>query len=153
MPNAAPDSSLTRHGSVRNEVDKRKDQNPHDVDEVPVQAGNLDPQGMFLVESPSERLSYKRPEPEHADEDVGAVKARQGEEGRVRQVNLAEFAGPTRNATPAGGVARFPPLAPVLRGEGSGVRGSGLFPSPPTPLPRSGGEGSVVRIGPLDGPR
>ena len=36
-------------------------------------------------------------------------------------------------------------LSPVLRGEGSGVRGSASAeihaPSPPTPLPRSGGEG------------
>jgi superfamily II DNA/RNA helicase len=39
----------------------------------------------------------------------------------------------------------LPPLAPVLRGEGSGVRGENPTPSPPTPLPRSiGGEGSEV---------
>src|SRR5262245_12194651 len=39
------------------------------------------------------------------------------------------------------GFTALPPLAPVLRGEGLGVRG-GASPSPPTPLPRSGGEGS-----------
>ena len=36
---------------------------------------------------------------------------------------------------------RQPPLAPVLRGEGSGVRGETKTPSPPTPLPRVRGRG------------
>ena len=37
------------------------------------------------------------------------------------------------------------PLAPVLRGEGSGVRGETQTPSPPTPLPEYGARGEVVR--------
>src|SRR5436305_1110306 len=39
---------------------------------------------------------------------------------------------------------RTPPLAPVLRGEGPGVRGALPSPSPPAPLPRSGGEGGTA---------
>jgi tetratricopeptide (TPR) repeat protein len=43
-----------------------------------------------------------------------------------------------------------PPLAPVLRGEGKGVRGgSPSAPSPPTPRPRSGGEGGESKVMPL----
>src|SRR5207244_2282343 len=44
--------------------------------------------------------------------------------------------------TPVRRAALLSPLAPVVGGEGPGVRGHSQTPSPPTPLPRSGGEGS-----------
>src|SRR5262249_35803523 len=87
----------------------------------------------------------------------GTGHARDGREKRVHQLNQVAWHGsisemrfpeprPTIGCAAEPNGATFAPLAPVLRGEGTGVRGSGLSTTPPhpppTPLPRStGGEG------------
>src|SRR5947209_3040407 len=71
---------------IRNQIHEREDQNPHDVDEVPVQAGDLYEQRMLLMQAPAQGVRHQRHQPEHADEHVRAVEARQGEERRAEQV-------------------------------------------------------------------
>src|SRR3954453_6694653 len=59
--------------SFRQQVDDGEDHDPHHVDEVPVQAGDLHPFGVALRDAALHRESPQRHQPHDADEHVGAV--------------------------------------------------------------------------------
>src|SRR4030095_11290872 len=68
------------------EVDKREDRDPHDVDEVPVEPGDLDLDSVRDREPTAQIENPQGQEPEHANRDVGAVDPREHEEGGAEQV-------------------------------------------------------------------
>src|SRR5581483_12131526 len=74
------------------EVDESKDGHPHDVDEVPVEAGDLWADKVAAVKAPPQRAREAGEQPEHADEDVRAVEAGEDQEA------LAEDAAAQGNA-------------------------------------------------------
>src|SRR2546426_5213499 len=83
----SPGRSVTRRHSW-DEIDERKDRDPHHVDEVPVEPGDLDIDGVRDVERTPEIENPERQQPEHADGDVGAVESREHEERGAEQVLL-----------------------------------------------------------------
>src|SRR5437879_13892875 len=86
------------HAATSPEIKKRKDEHPHEIDEVPVQAGDLDDLVMpfptcektapFDIEVSPPDLSRNGDQENHADRHVGAVESGRSEERRVgkRQV-------------------------------------------------------------------
>ena len=74
-------------GTVRtNQVDDTEDDDPYDVNEVPVQACDLDLEGIALVDLAIEGREEQRPEPEDPDGHVGAVEACHDQEGTTKKV-------------------------------------------------------------------
>src|SRR5215475_1359982 len=71
---------------LRDEVDDGEDGDPDDVDEVPVEAGDLDLGVVARVEPAALELPPEGHEPDHAAADVGAVEAGEGEEGRPEEI-------------------------------------------------------------------
>src|SRR5262249_20988867 len=78
-------------GWALEDVDRGEDDDPHHVDEVPVDARHLDPEVFLLLgaEMAAEGADRREAEQTQADEDVGAVEARQAVEDRTE----AEVAG------------------------------------------------------------
>src|SRR3954469_16999769 len=68
------------------EVDESKDHDPDDVDEVPVQGGDVDEQRVFRGQPAPVIDRQQSHQPQHAGGDVRAVKAGQGEEGRAEEI-------------------------------------------------------------------
>src|SRR5262245_7455586 len=64
------------------DVDRQVDDDPHDVDEVPVDPADLDAVVVLRREVPPEGPDRHEQEDREADEDVCAVQARQAEEDR-----------------------------------------------------------------------
>src|SRR5688572_16761180 len=77
----ADDAPLMRVGD---QVDDREDHDPHDVDEVPVQTGDLHLEVLLGRELPPQRDADEGQEPEDPDRDVDAVEAGQHEEAGRR---------------------------------------------------------------------
>jgi hypothetical protein len=73
-------------GSVLDEVDEREDRDPDDVDEVPIQRGDVDVDGVSGLEPALVVDREQRPEPDHASRHVCAVKAGECKERRPEQV-------------------------------------------------------------------
>src|SRR6266542_1019623 len=88
----SPGRSVTGHSSWDesswDEIDEREDRDPHDVDEMPVEPGDLDLDGIRDGEPTPEIEHPERQQPEHADGDVGAVKSGKHEERGAEQVLL-----------------------------------------------------------------
>src|ERR1700712_5359192 len=80
--------SLMRVASLRQEVDDGEDHDPHHVDEVPVETGDLDPFGVALRDAALHREPPQRHQPDDADEHVRAVDAGEEEEARAEQVGV-----------------------------------------------------------------
>src|SRR5262245_62722048 len=66
---------------LREQVDEGEDGHPDDVDEVPVEAGDLQAHEVPRVEAPPQGAAEAGEEPDDADEDVRPVEAGEGEEG------------------------------------------------------------------------
>src|SRR5258705_315670 len=62
--------SLMRVASLRQQVDDSEDHDPHDVDEVPVETGDLHPFGVALRDAALHRESPQRHQPHDPDEHV-----------------------------------------------------------------------------------
>src|SRR4051812_3213003 len=75
-----------RQGDPSQEVNRAVHDDPHDVDEVPVDARHLDAAVLLLREVPAERPDGREREERQADEDVRAVEARQPVEDRALRV-------------------------------------------------------------------
>src|SRR5258705_8167773 len=67
-------------GALLDEVDEREDHDPDDIDEVPVQRGQIDVDGVLRSETTPVVDRQQGEEPEHAGGHVRAVEAGQGEE-------------------------------------------------------------------------
>src|SRR6266508_2663960 len=67
-------SVVMPHTSCRDQVDEREDDDPHDVDEVPVEADDLDSFGADLFRCPP-RHDRRRHQHHDPDTHVGAVEA------------------------------------------------------------------------------
>src|SRR6266481_7946012 len=73
------------HAATSPEIKKRKDEHPHEIDEVPVQAGDFDDlvvpfparekTAPFDIEISPQNLSRNGDQENHADRHVGAVEA------------------------------------------------------------------------------
>src|SRR3954454_1206404 len=74
--------------SFRQQVDDGEDHDPDDVDEVPVQPGDLHPLGVALRDATLHRETPQRDQPHDPDEHVGAVDAGEDEEARTEQVGV-----------------------------------------------------------------
>src|SRR5262245_39084734 len=81
-------SVLMTNRSVGDQVDDGEDHDPDDVDEVPVQAGDLHPFGVALSHALLHRETPQRHQPDDAAGDVGAVQAREHEEARAEQAGV-----------------------------------------------------------------
>src|SRR5688572_21624907 len=66
------------------QVDQREDGDPDDVDEVPVQAADLRADVVAAVEAAPNGPDKTGQQPQHADEDVGAVETGQQEEALAK---------------------------------------------------------------------
>src|SRR5262249_2356848 len=77
-----------RDRSLRHQVHDGEDHDPHDVDEVPVKACDLDALGVGLREAALSRESPHRHEPTDPSSDVRAMEAGQDIEGRTKQVGV-----------------------------------------------------------------
>src|SRR5574342_592611 len=73
------------------QVDEGEDEDPDQVDEVPVEADVLDEVGVVAGQRPPRDLRERNPEQDHPSEDVAAVEAGDAVEGR------GEVAGPERD--------------------------------------------------------
>src|SRR5688572_18678155 len=69
---------------VGDEVDDREDEDPHDVDEVPVEAGDLDLQVLLGRELAPQRDADQRQQPEDPDGHVHTVESGEEEEAAGR---------------------------------------------------------------------
>ena len=69
-----------------NQVHDRKDHDPDDVHEMPVQACDLDGHRVRRTKFAAQRLHPVRQQPDHTDGHVGAVSSRQHVERRAEQV-------------------------------------------------------------------
>src|SRR3954463_8248978 len=103
VPVVACDCSLIRCASSLNEIYHGKDDDPHDVDEMPVQAGDLDGHGVCRAELAAQRLNPQRQQPDDADRHVRAVGSGENEKGGPEEIR--------RQAQPlVHEVAEFPEL-------------------------------------------
>src|SRR3954469_25460042 len=64
----------------RDQVDDGEDHDPHHVDEVPVEAGDLDHLGLALVQLAARRHASQREQHQDPDGDVHTVEAGEDEE-------------------------------------------------------------------------
>src|SRR5437879_10703610 len=71
-----------------NQIDEREDDDPDNVDEVPVKPGKLDVQRVLLLDAAAQRISEKREQDEYTDRDVGAVEPREHVERRTEEVGV-----------------------------------------------------------------
>src|SRR6516225_8000170 len=82
------------HVPASPQIKEGKDEHPHEVDEVPVQTGDLDDLVMplaareeaapFDIEVSPQHLSRDRDQENHADRHMGAVEAGDQEEARTK---------------------------------------------------------------------
>src|SRR5262245_61305164 len=79
------------------QIHEREDQDPDEIDEMPVQRGDLDRVVLGGRVTTAERLDEDAAQIDDASEDVAAVEAREAEEGR-REQRRAE--GVSREAHP-----------------------------------------------------
>src|SRR3979411_531046 len=77
---------MTWSSALLDQVDKREDSDPHDVDEVPVQRGEIDVEGVLGAQPATIVYCKQGEQPDHAGGDVRAVKPGQREEGGTKQV-------------------------------------------------------------------
>src|SRR3954452_20866942 len=80
---AATEVSSLMFAASRDEVDDGEDHDPHDVDEVPVQTGDLDLLGMLHPDAVLHRHAPQRQQPDDPDRDVGPVEPGEDEEARA----------------------------------------------------------------------
>src|SRR5262249_62194119 len=75
--------------SVRgHEVHGREDEDPHDVDEVPIETGDLDRFGVLGTQLALHRARVQREQPDDADRYVGAVQTGEHVERGTEEVRL-----------------------------------------------------------------
>src|SRR5678815_910893 len=86
LPSPAAACVSAMSALLRDEVDDGEDRHPDDVDEVPVQARDLDLGVVARVEPAPLELPPEAREPDHAAADVGAVEPGEGEEGRAEEI-------------------------------------------------------------------
>ncbi len=72
----------------RGQVDQRENDDPHDINEVPVHLGGLDREMVFGGEIAAHRADQTDQQEDRADRHVQAVEARQREEGRAKDGGL-----------------------------------------------------------------
>ena len=80
--------ALARASPGSNQVDDREEHDPHEVDEVPVEADRLDPLVARLRVLPEEGLPRDEGHADDAAEDVEAVEARRREEDRAEEADV-----------------------------------------------------------------
>src|SRR6267143_6249943 len=73
-------------GALLDEVNEREDHDPDDVDEVPVQRGEVDVDGVLRSEPTPVVDREQREKPQHAGGHVRPVKPGQSEEGAAEQI-------------------------------------------------------------------
>src|SRR5260370_22325576 len=71
-----------------NQIDQRENDDPDDVDEVPVKPRKLDVQRVLLLDAAAQGICEKREQDQYADRDVGAVESRQHVERRTEEVGV-----------------------------------------------------------------
>src|SRR5215208_6456302 len=71
---------------IRDQVDEGEDDDPDDVDEVPVQPGYLDIKGLLRWNPAAQGEEEDRQEPGNPDRHVRAVEAGQDEEGGAKDI-------------------------------------------------------------------
>src|SRR5258706_8685879 len=86
MESVSAAAVLTGVSSGRQQVDEGEDHDPHDVDEVPVQADDLDGLRAVGADVALHRPDVERQQHDDADRYVSAVKAGEGVEARAEQV-------------------------------------------------------------------
>ena len=77
---------LVSHGSLLDQVYESENHDPHDVDEVPVQRGEIDDERIARSKSATVVDREERQQPEHAGRHVGAVKSGEREERRAEEI-------------------------------------------------------------------
>src|SRR4051812_14813261 len=85
---AATEVSSVMCAASRDEVDDREDHDPDDIDEVPVQTGDLDLLGVLDPDAVLHRHPPQREEPDDPDGHVRAVEAGEHEEARAEHARL-----------------------------------------------------------------
>src|SRR5687767_9702823 len=70
------------------EVDRCKDNDPHDIDKVPVESGDLDAEGVLVAHRANIRKDQQDDQPQHPDGDVNPVRSGQGKEGAAEEVGF-----------------------------------------------------------------
>src|SRR5207245_4520145 len=68
----------------RDQIDDRENNDPDDVDKVPVQSCDLDVQAPGLSHDPPPGQHEQREQPDDSERDVGAVESGQHEERRAK---------------------------------------------------------------------
>src|ERR1700730_4672929 len=71
-----------------NPIDQREDDDPDDVNEVPVKPGKLDVQRVLLLDAAAQGIGEKREQDQYADRDVGTVESREHVERRTEKVGV-----------------------------------------------------------------
>src|SRR5581483_12012599 len=71
-----------------NQVDQREDHDPNDIDEVPVEPGQLHVQALLLRDPSAQRHDEERHQDEHPNRHVRPVEAREQEERGAKEVGL-----------------------------------------------------------------
>ena len=79
-------TALMVPASRRDQVDEGEDDDPHDVDEVPVQTDQLDDLGLVAGDLAPRSDDHQRQQHDDADGDVDAVEAGERVEARAEQV-------------------------------------------------------------------
>src|SRR5215213_5455655 len=86
-PAAAASCKLIGPPPLADQVDDGEDDDPHHVDEVPVQAGDLDHLGPGRRQGPPQRHDHEAQQDEDPDGHVDAVEPGQDVEGRALEVD------------------------------------------------------------------
>src|SRR4051794_7038019 len=81
-------STAVTSSSLFDQVDDGEDHDPNDVDEVPVQTGDLDGLGLFGRQLAAHRHGPQRDQHHDAERDVNAMEARHHEEARTEEVRM-----------------------------------------------------------------
>src|SRR5262245_43836005 len=81
-------SLMTGSSLLLDQIDQGEDRDPHDVDEVPVEPGDLHVEAVSGRQLAHERHHVQAREPDHAHRHVRAVEAGEHEERRAEQVLL-----------------------------------------------------------------
>src|ERR1700722_14751220 len=86
-----PSSLLLRHAPGAPHVDAGKQEQPHDVDEMPVPGGEFEAQMLRRLELAGERARKADDQEDRTDNDMGAVEAgRHEESGTVNVARIVE---------------------------------------------------------------
>src|SRR3954453_12533832 len=80
---ARPRSPRVRRAPAAPDVDADEQEQPHDVDEMPVPGRRLEAEMLLRGEVAFVRADQADDQEDRADDDVGAVEARRHEEGRA----------------------------------------------------------------------